>query len=183
MKNVKMKGFSKLLIGEKMIRNVAMKEKKGEHPFSDTGQLIFFFLYMVVWISDSFFLHKTTFLAADIPIYMRLTFLCLLLISSLLLFRASHFIIESDWRPDYVVKKGAYKYIRHPMYMAAILTYLGMTIATASLAALIMSVVSYFFYNYIAYYEERLLVNKFGNKYKDYMRKTGRWIPRLFGKK
>jgi protein-S-isoprenylcysteine O-methyltransferase Ste14 len=183
MTNVKMKGFSKLLIGEKMIRNVAMKEKKGEHPFGDAGQLILFFLFMIVWILDSFFLRKTTFLAADIPIYIRLTLLGLLLISSLLLFKASHFVVEAEWRPDYVVNSGAYKYIRHPMYMASILTYLGLTIATASIASLIMSVVICFFYNYIASYEEQLLVNKFGNKYKDFMRKTGRWIPRLYGKK
>lgn len=169
--------------GEKMSRNAVMKEKKGEHPFGDAGQLILFFLFMVVWISDSFFLRKTTFIAADIPLYIRLPLFVLLFITAFLLLRSSHFVIEGEKRPDYVVNTGAFKYIRHPIYMALILTYLGLTISTASLAAAVMFVVIFIFYNYIASYEERLLENKFGDKYKEYMRKTCKWIPRLTGKK
>jgi protein-S-isoprenylcysteine O-methyltransferase Ste14 len=168
--------------GEKMSHNTVMKEKKGEHPFGDAGQLILFFLFMVVWISDSFFLRKTTFLAADIPLYIRLPLFVLLLITAFLLLRSSHFVIEGEKRPDYVVNTGAFKYIRHPIYMAMVLTYLGLTISTASLAAAAMFVVIFIFYNYIASYEERLLENKFGDRYKEYKHKTCKWIPRLPGK-
>jgi len=170
-------------IGEKMSHNAAMKEKKGEHPFGDAGQLILFFLFMVVWVSDSFFLKKMTFPQGYASLYIRLPLFGLLFIVALLLFRSSHFVVEGEKRPDYVVNSGAYKYIRHPMYMAAILTYLGLAIATASLASLIMFVVIFIFYNYIASYEEKILENKFGKAYKEYMTRTGSWIPRLLGRK
>lgn len=166
-----------------MSHNTVMKEKKGEHPFGDAGQLILFCLFAVAWVSDSFFLRKMTFLAGDIPLYVRLALFGLLFIAGLLLFRSSHFVVEGEKRPDYVVNSGAYKYIRHPMYMAAILTYLGLTIATASRASLIMFAVIFIFYNYIASYEEKILENKFGKAYKEYMTRTGRWIPRLLGRK
>jgi protein-S-isoprenylcysteine O-methyltransferase Ste14 len=166
-----------------MSHNTIMKEKKGEHPFGDAGQLILFCLFAVVWVMDSFFLRKMTFLAEDIPLFIRLALFGLLFIAGLLLFRSSHFVVEGEKRPDYVVNSGAYKYIRHPIYMAAILTYLGLTISTASLAAAVIFAVIFIFYNHIASYEERLLENKFGDEYKEYKRKTCRWIPRLTGKK
>ena len=40
-----------------------MKEKNGEHPRGDAGQLILFGLFLVIWILDSFILHRSTFLA------------------------------------------------------------------------------------------------------------------------
>lgn len=162
-----------------MDKKTTVKDKKGEHPFGDAGQLILLLVFLFVWVSDSFFLRKTTFLAVDIPLYIRLPLFGLLFVLVIVLIRGSHFIIESDWRPDYVVKKGVYKYIRHPMYLASILTYLGLTISTASIASFIILVVIFIFHNYIASYEERILVNKFGKAYKDYMNETGRWIPRF----
>jgi hypothetical protein len=34
----------------------------GEHPFEDIGQLIIAFLFLVVWITDSFFFKYSSFL-------------------------------------------------------------------------------------------------------------------------
>jgi len=36
---------------------VDMKEKEGEHPFGDAGQLISLGVFLVVWVGDSFFLR------------------------------------------------------------------------------------------------------------------------------
>lgn len=41
-----------------------MKEKNGEHPFGDTGQLILLVLFLLIWVVDSFFLRISTFLSA-----------------------------------------------------------------------------------------------------------------------
>jgi hypothetical protein len=49
-----------------------MKEKNGEHPLGDTGQLILFGLFLVIWILDSFILQRSTFLANTIPLAIRL---------------------------------------------------------------------------------------------------------------
>jgi len=35
------------------------------------------------------------------------------------------------------------------------------------------------FYNYIAGYEEKLLEMRFGDQFRDYRRRTGKWFPRV----
>jgi hypothetical protein len=50
---------------------VNMKEKNGEHPFGDTGQLISLGVFVVVWIGDSFFLRQSTFLSNYVPLYVH----------------------------------------------------------------------------------------------------------------
>ena len=50
-----------------------MKEKNGEHPLGDAGQLLLLALFLLIWIVDSFILHYSTFLAAQIPLNIRIT--------------------------------------------------------------------------------------------------------------
>lgn len=166
-----------------MKNGTLVKDKKGEHPFGDAGQLIIFIVFMLVWILDSFILKKTVFAAQYIPFYIRLAVFVALFIAMYYILKACRFIIEGEERPGYVVKTGVYKYIRHPMYIASMMPYLGFVILTTSLASLAVFLGSCFFYNYIADYEEKVLLNKFGRDYANYMKKTGRWFPRLFDKK
>jgi protein-S-isoprenylcysteine O-methyltransferase Ste14 len=77
------------------------------------------------------------------------------------------------------VTNGAFRYVRHPLYLAGILSYLGLAISTFSLASLALVLGIFIFYDYIAGYEERLLEAKFGNKYRTYKHGTGKWVPRI----
>lgn len=156
-----------------------LKDNKGEHPYGDAGQLILLVIFLAVWISDSFFLHETTFLSNYIPSYIRMSITAVLVAMALLLFRSTHFMVSGKQRPNYVVANGAYKYIRHPMYLAAILGYLGTAISSFSLASLLLIFGIFVFYDYIAGYEEKLLEIKFGEKYKAYEQRTGKWLPRV----
>ena len=156
-----------------------LKEKKGEHPWGDTGQLILFVLFLLVWVVDSFFLHLSTFLSDRLPLYFRLGFLALLLIIAILLFRSAHFVTSEDQRPRRVVRTGAFRYVRHPLYLASILVYLGLVVSTASFFSLAVFVGIFIFYNYISSYEEKLLESEFGDEYIKYKRKTGKWVPRI----
>lgn len=156
-----------------------LKEKKGEHPWGDTGQLILFVLFLIVWAADSFFLHLSTFLSDQLPLYFRLGILSLLLIIAILLFRSAHFVTGEGQRSNKVVRTGAFRYVRHPLYLASILVYFGLAISTASFFSLAVFVGIFIFYNYISSYEEKLLVSKFGDEYINYKRKTGKWMPRI----
>jgi protein-S-isoprenylcysteine O-methyltransferase Ste14 len=69
--------------------------------------------------------------------------------------------------------------VRHPLYLASILTYFGLTISTASLFSFALFVGIFVFYNYIAGFEEELLEGKFEEEYRNYKRRTGKWIPRI----
>jgi len=156
-----------------------MKEKDGEHPFSDAGQLISFALFLVVWVADSFFLRISTFLSNYVPLYIRLAILGLTLVAAIYLFRAGHVVVSHEQRPESVVSTGAFRYVRHPLYLASILGYLGLSVATASLLSLGLLVGIFIFHNYIASYEEALLVDRFGDDYKRYKEVTGKWVPRI----
>lgn len=156
-----------------------MEERKGEHPLGDAGQLIFAAVFLLVWLADSFFLRRTTFLAELIPLPIRLVVLAATWLVAILLTRSAHIVVAQEHRPGYVVTTGAFHYIRHPLYLASLLAYLGLTFSTASLISLVLWVVIFIFHNYIGSYEERLLVTKFGDMYRQYQSKTGKWIPRL----
>ncbi|MCJ7646967.1 isoprenylcysteine carboxylmethyltransferase family protein [bacterium] len=158
-----------------------MKEKNGEHPFGDAGQLILFVLFFVVWAGDSFFLHLSTFLSAYVPLFIRLAILGIMFITAIYLFRSGHVVVSHEHKPDKVITNGAFKQVRHPLYLASILTYLGMAISTLSLLSLGLFVGIFIFYNYLASYEEKLLEEKFGEEYIKYKQKTGKWVPRIGG--
>ena len=159
-----------------------MKEKNGEHPLGDTGQLILFGLFLVIWILDSFILQRSTFLANTIPLAIRLIILGLALITAFYLFKSGHVVVSGEQPPTTVVSSGAFRYVRHPLYLGSILIYSGLTVSTASLFCLGLLVVIVVFYNYIAGYEEKLLEAKFGEAYGAYQKITGKWIPH-FSKK
>jgi len=156
-----------------------MKEKNGEHPFGDAGQLILIALFLVVWVGDSLFLRKSIFLSAYVPLYIRLVILFLALITAVYLFMSGHVVVSGEERPNSVVSSGAFRYVRHPLYLASILLYLGLAVSTASLFSLALLVVIFVFYNYIASYEEKLLSQRFGEEYRVYKKKTGKWVPRI----
>ena len=57
-----------------------MKESKvsSEHPLGDVGQLILFVVFVIIWVVDSFFLRKSTFLSVFVPIPIRIVVLTVL---------------------------------------------------------------------------------------------------------
>ncbi len=156
-----------------------MKEKNGEHPYGDAVQLLLLVAFLIVWIYDSFFWHRSTFLSNTIPLYIRLILSVLAVAAAFYLFKSSHFITRGESRPDGVVATGIFAYVRHPLYSAAILFYMGLVIFTTSILSFFLFVVIFAFYDYIAGYEEKLLEAKFGEGYVLYKNRTGKWVPRF----
>jgi len=154
-----------------------LKERNGEHPAGDAVQLMLLGLFFVVWVFDSFLLQWTTFAAAYLPLPVRLIPAGIFMLSGFLLARASHSVVNHDGGPESVRTSGVFRYVRHPLYLGALLFYLALTIATCSLISFGLLVVIFFFYNFIAGYEEKLMLRRFNDEYRDYMKKTGKWIP------
>jgi protein-S-isoprenylcysteine O-methyltransferase Ste14 len=155
------------------------KEKNGEHPFGDSGQLILLIVFLVIWVLDSFFLQKTTILPHAIPLHFRLIVAIVTLIAAILLIRAGHVVAGHEQRPESLVTGGAFWYVRHPLYLGCILFYLSLVIATLSILAFLVFLLIVLFYNHIASYEEKLLEIKFGESYRNYKEATGKWLPRF----
>ncbi|NWF87431.1 isoprenylcysteine carboxylmethyltransferase family protein [Candidatus Bathyarchaeota archaeon] len=77
-----------------------------------------------------------------------------------------------------LVTWGPYKYVRHPSYLGYFLMFFGLLLIWSNLFTLIpLSAIPG--YLRVVVKEEKLLVQRFGDEYLDYQKKTGRFIPRF----
>ena len=72
--------------------------------------------------------------------------------------------------------KGLYRYSRHPMYITQMVMFMGVGIACASWIFLLFSIVYTILSFVFAIPEERRLVERYGDAYRDYIERTPRWI-------
>ena len=155
----------------------------GEHPEGDLVQVILFVIFMVLWIADSFFLHYTDFMSEYISPFIRIPLSVIILaVSGYVAFLGHRIVFEEERESPVVIDQGVFRTLRHPLYFSVILFYLGLLISTCSMAAAVVWVIIIIFYNYIASYEEKLLIKHFGDEYEVYKKNVPRWIPR-FNKK
>ncbi len=82
-------------------------------------------------------------------------------------------------RPDaQLVTTGPYRWIRHPMYAFGFIWFLAIVVLTASWFIAVTSVAGYSFLFIRCRREEANLIEKFGDEYRAYMQRTGRFFPR-----
>ena len=82
--------------------------------------------------------------------------------------------------PRFVVRGGAYRIVRNPMYVANIAIILGSGAVFGAWELVVWAaVVLVAFHVFVVIYEEPTLKRIFGEDYEDYRRDVGRWIPRL----
>jgi protein-S-isoprenylcysteine O-methyltransferase Ste14 len=75
-----------------------------------------------------------------------------------------------------VMTKGPFRYSRHPMYLSSSLAYIGVGIACASWLFLLLSVAYMVLSMISSVSEERFLIEKYSDSYREYMKRTPRWI-------
>lgn len=79
-----------------------------------------------------------------------------------------------------LVTKGPYSTVRHPLYVFSLIGALGIGLASENLLVLALIIVFYvFYYPFTILAEERKLTRKFGDAYREYMKKTPRFIPKF----
>jgi len=80
-----------------------------------------------------------------------------------------------------VIELGAYKWIRHPSYLAGILLFFGIGLALANwISVAVLFLVPVAAYGYRIHVEEQALLETLGAPYREYMNRTKRLIPFLF---
>jgi protein-S-isoprenylcysteine O-methyltransferase Ste14 len=152
----------------------------GEHAVGDAGQIILACLFGAAWIADTFFFQFSTFLNRYVPLVIRIPLgVCVLVLSYYLARRGLSIVFGEEREEPVVIRKGVFNVVRHPVYLSEILLYLGFLILSMSLAALAVWIISIVFLYYISRHEERLLIARFGEEYKQYMRQVPMWIPRF----
>ena len=73
---------------------------------------------------------------------------------------------------------GLYQWIRHPQYLALGATGLGLAILWPRFLTIVLWAIMVGLYYLLARDEERRMVNQFGKRYRQYMARTGMFLPR-----
>jgi protein-S-isoprenylcysteine O-methyltransferase Ste14 len=77
---------------------------------------------------------------------------------------------------DEPVSKGVYRISRHPIYLNGFVVYMGIGIATASWVILLCAILWIGLFHFVLPSEERFLLEKYGDSYREYMNRTPKWI-------
>jgi len=109
------------------------------------------------------------------------------MLAALWLFWRSHFDLGLNWsaflemRQDHqLIRQGVYRSIRHPMYVSIFLFGVAQALMLQNWVAGLSGLVTFVpLYIVRTPREERMMREWFGEEYQDYMRQTGRIIPRL----
>jgi len=88
-------------------------------------------------------------------------------------------IVMVNWAnspPTEPIRKGLYRYSRHPMYLTYFLVFLGTSIATASWLFVLFLIL--FTVGTVAFvdFEEKGCLEQYGDIYREYRDRTPRWI-------
>lgn len=80
-----------------------------------------------------------------------------------------------------IVTQGVYSVVRHPINFSMMITHLSVTLISGSYLPLIFSVSNSIALIFISIEEEKALLEKFGNDYKEYLERT-KWkmIPFIY---
>jgi protein-S-isoprenylcysteine O-methyltransferase Ste14 len=90
---------------------------------------------------------------------------------------------EAAVREDHaLVESGPYRFVRHPVYAGYLALLLGSGVASLNVCLWLLWPVSLLGILIQAAAEEQLLRERFGEAYERYVRRTGRLIPRLWGR-
>jgi protein-S-isoprenylcysteine O-methyltransferase Ste14 len=78
-----------------------------------------------------------------------------------------------------LIEAGPYNKVRHPMYTVFILFSLAVALIASNLLILIFAILIAIPFHWISRNEERMLTDQFGEEYQSYMKRTGRFLPRI----
>jgi protein-S-isoprenylcysteine O-methyltransferase Ste14 len=138
--------------------------------FSFETIFIMTMLNLKVWFCDPFSAHQV------------ISFI--LLILSLYPVSAGYYLLKRKGNPDSnfentstLVRSGIYGYIRHPLYLSLFLLGTGVMFKNPDLIQVILGTINFGAIVITARIEEKEMITKFGEEYKDYMTRTKMFIP------
>lgn len=78
-----------------------------------------------------------------------------------------------------LVMDGPYRWVRHPMYLQSIMLLVALSLVSANLLMVLSSIVTIILILNRIPKEERMMMERFGDEYRDYVGRTGRLLPRF----
>ena len=123
--------------------------------------------------------------AVPLPVWLRWTGVGLALIAGLLLvwmFRTLGRNLTDTVvtrKQHTLVTTGPYRWVRHPLYTSAALVIVGNSLVAANWFIFVVGCVALLLLVIRTRKEEQNLIARFGDDYRNYMQRTGRFVPRL----
>ena len=78
-----------------------------------------------------------------------------------------------------LVTSGPYRWIRHPLYVMGLIVFIGFALGAENWFIALTGSLGFVLLTIRAREEEARLIEKFGDKYRLYMKNTGRFFPKL----
>ena len=98
----------------------------------------------------------------------------------------ARFAIEGRGTPapvaptEHLVIGGDYRFVRNPMYLAVVASVLGQALVFGSVALLLYAVAIWgITAAFVRWYEEPVLLERYGDEYQRYRHAVRAWLPRL----
>lgn len=79
-----------------------------------------------------------------------------------------------------LVETGVFKHTRHPLYASLIFVTWAIYFKNPTLSLILFALLSSFFLYITSRFDEKECINYFGDKYKNYMKRTKMFIPFIF---
>ncbi len=78
-----------------------------------------------------------------------------------------------------LVISGPYRWVRHPLYTAGFLFFVGLSLLSANWFILLLILLTFAILMMRTPIEEAKLIERFGDEYRQYMKGTGRYFPKI----
>ena len=78
-----------------------------------------------------------------------------------------------------LVTSGPYRWVRHPLYVMGLIAYTGFALIAENAFIAAAALVGFVFLAIRLQKEEANLIHRFGDSYREYMRRTGKFFPKL----
>ena len=169
-------------IEEKKVRVLGFKEDWAVIPFLALI-LIGFGVSIIDFVYVQKFVFQSVWVITGVPI---------LLFGSAMRYLPRRSLVKagfgSIWKTPFLrivedqrlVTDGYYKHIRHPIYLGEIGRALGLPITLSSLYGLVFMTIGIIFLLIRIEIEEKMLIEAFGEEYREYQRNTKKLIPYIY---
>lgn len=129
--------------------------------------------------------HWMTWFMLSFPTWSRWIGVGLGILSLLLLVWVQH-TLGKYWSTDLQLRKqhtlitsGPYRWVRHPMYTAIFTLLIAFSLVSANWLIVLPCIVGIIVVYARIGKEETMMIKQFSGEYRDYMKRTGRLLPRL----
>jgi protein-S-isoprenylcysteine O-methyltransferase Ste14 len=155
-----------------------------EHPLCDKTQTPMLVLFFALWGIDSLCSSMCGDSTVVVTVFsfpaLLLGIILFLCISFYFVSKAHKAVFDEGRGSPRLVDSGVYAFVRHPMYLGTLLFCLSFLFISVSLLSVVIWIMFFIFYDRMATYEEKSLIDILGEEYLAYQKRVSKWFPWIY---